>query len=715
MAYIPPLNGGRINATISGNTAGAGSLVSTGTLTLAGGNNITLSQNGNAITMSAPNISSVAATGAVSIATAGNTVSIGAPIQSNQTLGMYAAGNTTQNSSTTGIDARSLTFNGLGGVSVGYSNGSVQISGATGGGGGAFSAGISTIGNTAGTTGLAGNQVVFSGGNNITLSQVTGAGGSNTLGISAPNISSLSVNGAITLSTNGNTISIGAPAFSAGISSNSTVSNQLILAGGNNITLSQSTNATGATVSINGASNGLTNLNLSAGTTSNNLSAVTFSNSNNVNFGLNGSVVTASVSSSLTNINVSASNTNANLSNLVFANGNGVSFGLNTANSNITASHNGLTTARASNDAIGLNTAKTNATWTVDSSGISFNGAGYAGTGFSGTNASATLNSNGLQLSVGAGGGGGVALANSNATVSNGTANLSVTGGALTISGTGSTFNFSAPSLSSLSATGALSLFSNGNTISIGAPATSSLIGTNGISISTTSNSIYVDGSALSGGGGAAGSIVGWEYPTQGFNPISSLGQSSLSLQHIQVPFNVTGSALRLALSFNVSSLTSSGTTGSVGLSLNVGLYSLNGSTLSSIATGSALNSFSFSSGTYVSTAFNSVREVTAPLAASITPGEYWVGALIQSATSGSPAALSVMGLGTSNINVGASIGVLGASIGASARDVYLGQGIYTTQTTAMPATIPISAINNTVANNAVRAAFYHAIYSANY
>jgi hypothetical protein len=52
MAYIPPLNGGRINATIAGNTAGAGALVSTGTLTLAGGNNITLSQAGNAITVS---------------------------------------------------------------------------------------------------------------------------------------------------------------------------------------------------------------------------------------------------------------------------------------------------------------------------------------------------------------------------------------------------------------------------------------------------------------------------------------------------------------------------------------------------------------------------------------------------------------------------------------------------------------------------------------
>ncbi len=52
MTYLPPANGGRINATIGGNTAGAGTLISSGTMTLVGGNNVTLSQNGNAITIS---------------------------------------------------------------------------------------------------------------------------------------------------------------------------------------------------------------------------------------------------------------------------------------------------------------------------------------------------------------------------------------------------------------------------------------------------------------------------------------------------------------------------------------------------------------------------------------------------------------------------------------------------------------------------------------
>lgn len=55
------------------------------------------------------------------------------------------------------------------------------------GGGGNFSAGISTGGNTSGTSGTVSNQIVFVGGNNVTLSQSTGAGGA-TVTISGANV-----------------------------------------------------------------------------------------------------------------------------------------------------------------------------------------------------------------------------------------------------------------------------------------------------------------------------------------------------------------------------------------------------------------------------------------------------------------------------------------------------------------------------------------------
>lgn len=85
------------------------------------------------------------------------------------TLSVYAQSNTTQSSSGT-IPFSSLQFQGAGVASVGVSNGSVVISVPAGGGAG-MNLGISTLGNTSGTSGLVSNQMVFVGGNNITLSQ----------------------------------------------------------------------------------------------------------------------------------------------------------------------------------------------------------------------------------------------------------------------------------------------------------------------------------------------------------------------------------------------------------------------------------------------------------------------------------------------------------------------------------------------------------------
>ena len=100
---------------------------------------------------------------------------------------------------------------------------------------------MSTQGNTAGNTGLAGNQLLLVGGNAITLSGSTN-GGSMT----------------ITVSGGG-----GGAAFSGGVSTGGntsgntgTVSNQVIFVGSNGITLSQSTAAGGATITISGSSLG---------------------------------------------------------------------------------------------------------------------------------------------------------------------------------------------------------------------------------------------------------------------------------------------------------------------------------------------------------------------------------------------------------------------------------------------------------------------------
>jgi hypothetical protein len=108
------------------------------------------------------------------------------------TLSVFAVSNTTQSSSGT-IPFNLLSFHGAGIASVGVSNGSVIISVPAGGGagdGGVF-AGVSTFGNTAGSTGtVSTGNFVLVGSNGISLSQSTGAVGSNaTVTIHAPVLS----------------------------------------------------------------------------------------------------------------------------------------------------------------------------------------------------------------------------------------------------------------------------------------------------------------------------------------------------------------------------------------------------------------------------------------------------------------------------------------------------------------------------------------------
>lgn len=216
------------------------------------------------------------------------------------------------------VSSGTVVFSNSNGVTFGQNGSTVTASVAAAGGN--FSAGVSTAGNTAGSTGVTGSRLVFVGTQNITLSQSTDA--------------------------NGGTISISGGAGAAG-------NTGFISAGGATASLGTVvfSNSNGVSFGVNGQTvtgsiaTSLTNIRVSGGTTSNLLSAITFSNSNGVSFGLNGSTMTASVATSLTNVNVSAGTTSNNLSAITFSNSNGVSFGLN--GSTITGSVAAQTTQSA--------------------------------------------------------------------------------------------------------------------------------------------------------------------------------------------------------------------------------------------------------------------------------------------------------------------------------------------------------------------------------
>jgi fibronectin-binding autotransporter adhesin len=323
--------------TLAGNSTSAGAgyiLVSSGTMTIAGGNNITLSQNGNAVTISGANIGG-AQTGISSIAASGGT----------QTAGMVSF-----------VNSNGITF----GMSTGAVTGSITAS-IVAQTAESNTLGMSNLGNTSGTTGVvsaAQVRFLFAGGNNITLSQSLN-GASGTITISGANVG-------------------GAQTGISGISAGTTLATSGTVVFSNSNGVSFGVNGNTVTASI---ATGVTNVNVSAGTTSNNLTALTFSNSNGVSFGLNASTVTASVATSLTNINVSAGTTSNNLSALTFSNVNGVSFGLNA--STVTASVASQTVDTLGAYFVGTTGGQSSST-TVDARSVSFSGFGPQSLGASG-------------------------------------------------------------------------------------------------------------------------------------------------------------------------------------------------------------------------------------------------------------------------------------------------------------------------------------------
>jgi hypothetical protein len=128
------------------------------------------------------------------------TASYTVPTQSAQTANLYVSSNSTQLSSTAGVDLRSITFQGAGNVSIGVSQGKVLVSGAGGAGGGIALANSQTT-YTSGTANL------IEGGGAITIASTTGQ----QFNFSVPATSSLSATGALSIVTNGSTISIGVP------------------------------------------------------------------------------------------------------------------------------------------------------------------------------------------------------------------------------------------------------------------------------------------------------------------------------------------------------------------------------------------------------------------------------------------------------------------------------------------------------------------------
>ena len=510
----------------------------------------------------------------------------------------------------------------------------------TAGGGNVASIGVSTLGNTLGNTGIYSGQVVFAGGNNITLSVSSGAAGAQTITISGPNaggaqtgISGIIVSnttytsGSVSLS-NANGISFGSSAGQA-------------------ITASYTVPATAGLIS------GL-NLSGGAGNSQSNVSGLTFNNANGMTFGVSTGANVVTVTASYTvpstaglisgmQLSAGGGTSNTAVSGLTFANSNGFTFGLSTgANAGtITGSYTVPTVTQYFS-----NTATT------------FNGANISG--------SITINTAGLQLSLSGPAAGGVSTGGYYA-LGNTTQNSSTT---------------LALSAQSFNALGAMTMgYSNGS-IQVSAPATSSISGTGLVSVS-------VNGSTISIGA----QLVQLSF----YQPLGAIQNTTVTqngLGSVQVypaiaafPFTATRADIMASVSASALALSTEAQT----LSMYVGLYSLTGSTLSLASSGSQSYAWTNSSNNS-NASITGIRRFSAPINVNYTGGfDLFVGVMTNTTF------VNTNGVSLSNVVVplgpGPQLQGLIGQTQVNSMQFVPGQGFFSVTSAAIPVSMALSAI----------------------
>jgi hypothetical protein len=323
------LNGSTITGSVAAQSAQTQNVVvpSAGTQTATSGTVIFSNSNGFSFGMSNS-----------SVITASYTV----PTQTVQTIGLYALGNTTQNSSTT-LDARSISFQGAGIASVGYSNGSVVISVPSGGGAGDGVNILAAGTQTANTTG----SVLFSNSNGISF------------GMSNSSVITASFNGTLNsvVFSNANNITFGSAGNTTITASYSQSNQNISLFALGNTTQNSSTVLGANVVSFNG------------------LGIITAGYSN-------GSIQISAIQSNQTQSNIQAVYDGANsisTGTIRFTNANGVSFSVN--GQTISGSVAAQTVQTIGLYALGNTTQ--NSSTTLDARTLSFNAIGNITVGFS--------------------------------------------------------------------------------------------------------------------------------------------------------------------------------------------------------------------------------------------------------------------------------------------------------------------------------------------
>ena len=247
-----------------------------------------------------------------------------------------------------------------------------------------------------------------------------------------------------------------------------------------------------------------------------------------------------------------------------------------------------------------------------------------------------------------------------------------------TTQGSSGTLNYSSINFAGY---GAVSAGVSNGSVLVSGPATSSIIGTSGVSVSTTSNSIYVYPSP------AQASF--WNpFPA----PQTTAGQVGNGSIAVQPMWNfgdfVSLSRIDVLASVSISSSSNSSHAGAI--SLYAGIYTLTGSTLSQLTSGSQSYGWTNTSSNSLSV-LSGLRRLSVPVNINKTQaGDYWVAIISRTSTT------NANWFTASNAFVTQATGQIAGLIGAATtatQQLVPGFGIYSTTSTGLPASMAISNI----------------------
>jgi hypothetical protein len=203
--------------------------------------------------------------------------------------------------------------------------------------------------------------------------------------------------------------------------------------------------------------------------------------------------------------------------------------------------------------------------------------------------------------------------------------------------------------------------------------------------------SFGLNGSTVTASVAALSTIENWQNPASVFlsqNIGVNWGVGTVAILHSSAPYYITASAAQAMLT--ISQSTSSNSSYSIGLTVRIGLYTRNVSTLSLASSGSQTYAWSITSNNSTSL-MSGWRIITVPINLNVTPGDYWVGYMSSTAsTNANWATVNNAVLGSLNSNLA---GPLNAAGNASNQYV-LGQGFFTSFSSNMPVSMAFSHIS---------------------